>query len=342
MNKLAEMIKKYREDNNLTQQDFAEQLNVSRQAVSKWETGSSYPNYEILKDIAKLLNTTVDNLLSKEEIVKETITVKSKNKRNMIIILLSSIIAIFAIITGVTAIVVSTNNIEKETIQEDINAKYLGFFMRVEDFNEEKPTKEEYDKEMYPGIYLVKVGGNYDAWANVRSSTNSKISSGTTKTSYQAEFTVNVNGKLLCGYYAFLNLDNNELYFEETGFRRMLDKNIKQINFSDTKIFNGKEYEYNITIKNRNDAIETKIIEYNNEFKKISEKIIDYEGYNYKDNYYYSQDYKVSDECLYVVVEDTFEDRIEKRLICREEMNNIVLLYHSEAGVFSSYIRFKY
>ena len=80
MTKFSELIKKYREENNLTQQEFAEKLHVSRQAVSKWETGSSYPNYEILKDIALLLNTTVDNLLSKEEIVKETINVKSKTK----------------------------------------------------------------------------------------------------------------------------------------------------------------------------------------------------------------------------------------------------------------------
>ena len=60
---LSEKIKKYRLDNNLTQEEFAAKLFVTRNAVSKWENNNGYPNIDTLKDIAKLLNITIDELL---------------------------------------------------------------------------------------------------------------------------------------------------------------------------------------------------------------------------------------------------------------------------------------
>ena len=41
--KLSDNIKFIRKENNLSQEQLAEQLGVSRQAVSKWESGQSYP-----------------------------------------------------------------------------------------------------------------------------------------------------------------------------------------------------------------------------------------------------------------------------------------------------------
>ena len=45
--KLSEQIKKYRKENNLTQEQFASKLFVSKQAVSKWETDRSYPDINL-------------------------------------------------------------------------------------------------------------------------------------------------------------------------------------------------------------------------------------------------------------------------------------------------------
>lgn len=44
LNKTGKYLKKLREENNLTQKDVAYQLNISVQAVSKWETGKSFPD----------------------------------------------------------------------------------------------------------------------------------------------------------------------------------------------------------------------------------------------------------------------------------------------------------
>lgn len=48
---------------NLTQAELGERLNISYQAVSKWERGETLPDTGILPELASILETTVDNLL---------------------------------------------------------------------------------------------------------------------------------------------------------------------------------------------------------------------------------------------------------------------------------------
>jgi transcriptional regulator with XRE-family HTH domain len=65
----AEKIKQLRTQKNLTQEELSEKLFVSRVTVSKWESGRGYPNIDSLKLMAKTFSTTIDELLSSEEIV---------------------------------------------------------------------------------------------------------------------------------------------------------------------------------------------------------------------------------------------------------------------------------
>lgn len=65
----CDKIKKIRTDNNLTQEQFAEKLYVSRTAVSKWESGKGYPSIDSLKYMSKLFSISIDELLSSEEIL---------------------------------------------------------------------------------------------------------------------------------------------------------------------------------------------------------------------------------------------------------------------------------
>ena len=66
---LGEKLKKLRTDKELTQEELAEILYVSRTAVSKWESGRGYPNIESLKAISKYFLVSVDDLLSGEELI---------------------------------------------------------------------------------------------------------------------------------------------------------------------------------------------------------------------------------------------------------------------------------
>lgn len=63
---LNEKIAIIRKMNNMSQEAFAEELGVSRQAVSKWETGSSVPDIQLLLRIADFYNITIDQLIRDE------------------------------------------------------------------------------------------------------------------------------------------------------------------------------------------------------------------------------------------------------------------------------------
>lgn len=65
-------LQNLRKQMNMTQEQLASLLYISRTAVSKWETGRGYPNLDSLKEISKLFNVTINDLLSTEEIVVAT------------------------------------------------------------------------------------------------------------------------------------------------------------------------------------------------------------------------------------------------------------------------------
>ena len=68
---VAEQISYYRKKKHLTQVQLAERLNITAQAVSKWERAECLPDTAILLDLANVLETTVDNLLNGGRITME-------------------------------------------------------------------------------------------------------------------------------------------------------------------------------------------------------------------------------------------------------------------------------
>ena len=58
-------IYRQRKESHLTQDDLARHLGVTKASVSKWETGQSYPDVELLPRIAAYFDVTVDALMEK-------------------------------------------------------------------------------------------------------------------------------------------------------------------------------------------------------------------------------------------------------------------------------------
>ena len=63
MNIISKYLHFLRKSHNYTQDDLARKLDISRQAVSKWETGAAIPDLEVLLKISKLYNITINDIL---------------------------------------------------------------------------------------------------------------------------------------------------------------------------------------------------------------------------------------------------------------------------------------
>ena len=59
--KIAERIKTYRSENNLSLKEFGKLIGVSAQAVCKWEQNTCYPDIIFLPHLARILNCTTDD-----------------------------------------------------------------------------------------------------------------------------------------------------------------------------------------------------------------------------------------------------------------------------------------
>ncbi|MFT9495773.1 helix-turn-helix domain-containing protein [Anaerosolibacter sp.] len=77
--RIGEKIAKARKDINLTQDQLAELLEVTRQTISKWESDLAFPETAKIGKLAKVLKVTCDYLLREEESVRAEVSMTSTN-----------------------------------------------------------------------------------------------------------------------------------------------------------------------------------------------------------------------------------------------------------------------
>ena len=78
-----EKLQELRKSRGLTQEELAEDLYVSRTAISKWESGRGYPSIDSLKEISKYFSVTIDDLLSGEKLLSIAEKENRLNLRNL-------------------------------------------------------------------------------------------------------------------------------------------------------------------------------------------------------------------------------------------------------------------
>lgn len=83
MSQVGHNIKKYREQKGMTQEEMAEQLNVTRQTVSSWETGRTEPDIETLHRIGVCLEVTVEELIYSKRLFGGTVEVTKKTEKTV-------------------------------------------------------------------------------------------------------------------------------------------------------------------------------------------------------------------------------------------------------------------
>ncbi|WP_283747418.1 helix-turn-helix domain-containing protein, partial [Bacillus cereus] len=76
---LGQQLKKFRESQNLSQEDVAKKIGVTRQAVYKWENDKSYPDIDNLIILSEFYNVTLDDLIKGNDSFKKKIKIDDEN-----------------------------------------------------------------------------------------------------------------------------------------------------------------------------------------------------------------------------------------------------------------------
>ena len=127
--KFCDKLQKIRKENNITQEQLADKLDVSRQAVSKWESGLAYPDTEKLIQISKIFKVSLDDLINDN---KDTSKTKNNQKFNFI----ETFNLIFEEIRKVFAMFFSMKFMEKIKFLLEMALVVLAIFLTASLINE--------------------------------------------------------------------------------------------------------------------------------------------------------------------------------------------------------------
>ncbi|MBQ2759696.1 MAG: helix-turn-helix transcriptional regulator [Clostridia bacterium] len=115
--KIGRFISECRKNNNLTQLQLAEKLNITDRAVSKWENGKSLPDSAIMLDLCSILNITVNDLLNGEKISMDNYNkeleknlldmIKQKEESDKRLLALEWVIGILSVIVLLVPIIIA-------------------------------------------------------------------------------------------------------------------------------------------------------------------------------------------------------------------------------------------
>ena len=80
-----EKLRECREEAGLTQDDIAERLSLTRQAISKWERGINEPDIETIVQLADIYNVTIDQLLRADLSIVKRLAVKERSYKKLLV-----------------------------------------------------------------------------------------------------------------------------------------------------------------------------------------------------------------------------------------------------------------
>lgn len=117
-NKTCELIRKLREQNNMTQDDLAKNLFVDRTLVNKWERGATSITSEHLRKIGRIFNVSLEELISGELLTKDNNSevnevkykiydnyLKNKKRFKFVLVTLIIILLLFLLISSLHFII---------------------------------------------------------------------------------------------------------------------------------------------------------------------------------------------------------------------------------------------
>lgn len=80
---IGEQINNLRKQHGLSQDDFVNLFNVSRQTISNWENGKSYPDLEMIIKVSDYFKISIDELLKNDVQTVKKLIMKKRQKRSI-------------------------------------------------------------------------------------------------------------------------------------------------------------------------------------------------------------------------------------------------------------------
>lgn len=153
MDRVGKLISKLRHDKKMTQQELGDKLGVSYKTISKWECGKGLPDISILKDISRIFNISIDELLSGE--IKE---INEFNKDDRVKKIYIIIVLLFSLLIVMLLFIrYRSNNIDNDIVNSEcmvIRTYYIDSIGKSNDSNYLYITVHEFQVE---GTYTLKL-----------------------------------------------------------------------------------------------------------------------------------------------------------------------------------------
>lgn len=295
MLEFKDRLKKYRQDNNLTQEEFAEKLFVSRQAISKYETGRCYPSPDVMEKISELLGVPIDELVSKEELTKDILLNSDRLRKHRLNMLLLFALIIVVIAVSVIGIVLSVKNSHGQSSPADGSApknerELIGV---VGATTEQSPSLEQLSNgklfgycHLYDGEIDALVGSAYNVSAlTMQVSTTNNI----------YDMTVLISSRIQNVYLYEVYYDPET---EQYVFTKATDVDV--INFDKAVLEYEKQgvyWNFSFRFESIDTLIEMRIKEFGSDGALLTNST--YDG---------NDRYTIHPDCLYVVVEELLKD----------------------------------
>lgn len=194
--KLSERIKKYRLDNNMTQQELADKLYVSKQAVSKWENERSLPDVSLYPVIAEMLNISVDELMGTNVTKKRKVNIK----KLIIISSMSLFIILLLIIINPIKLVEKAKLVNETEQALDIKLPTIETYQLVEYSKWLSFNNYMYPRQMYYFVFKDEIIVTDNTWLDtLPQELIDEIPVGSSEYPY------------ICDYYKLVDLTSNNI-----------------------------------------------------------------------------------------------------------------------------------
>jgi transcriptional regulator with XRE-family HTH domain len=298
-------LKELRKQKNLTQEELAVQISISRQSISKWENGLSYPTKPMAEQLCLLFEIPMEELLNQEEVM--WMSIENNTKVQMIRMrskLIFSSVFIVLITIGIVLILLNqkVNRLEPTNQTPEVNETLLGFIVLDEVASQNYHDDHTQlmtiiESKLYPyDLYFIDESHPYNESNRLFDVISSN---GSNHIEVQATVIINRNNdQIITIYSVYWDTETNQMYLDNGNSMRLnLNQTANlQIEGKPTDAYN-KSTLYDITLTSRDELESIEMDEHDASNQFISRTVLEA-----------NQTHQFNPNTLFFVITETYTD----------------------------------